>query len=139
MKNPIRITSAILGLKAFSELKEISDKETYGGAPLLGINGICIIGHGSSSPKAVCNAIKIAADLVEKDLNGEILKPENLNAISPPHRRLYYQRNKMRLRPMVLSERAVRPGPCGVKISKRRISKIARLTLKMAQRTGGIL
>ena len=74
MKNPIRITSAILGLKAFSELKEISDKETYGGAPLLGINGICIIGHGSSSPKAVCNAIKIAADLVEKDLNGEILK-----------------------------------------------------------------
>ena len=74
MKNPIRITSAILGLKAFAELKDISDKETYGGAPLLGINGICIIGHGSSSPKAVCNAIKIAADLVEKDLNGEILK-----------------------------------------------------------------
>lgn len=74
MKNPIRITSAILGLKAFAELKDISDKETYGGAPLLGINGICIIGHGSSSSKAVCNAIKIAADLVEKDLNGEILK-----------------------------------------------------------------
>ena len=74
LKNPIRITSAILGLKAFSELKEISDKETYGGAPLLGINGICIIGHGSSSPKAVCNAIKMAANLVEKDLNGEILK-----------------------------------------------------------------
>ena len=74
MKNPIRITSAILGLKAFAELKDVSDKETYGGAPLLGINGICIIGHGSSSPKAVCNAIKIAADLVEKDLNGEILK-----------------------------------------------------------------
>ena len=74
MKNPIRITSAILGLKAFAELKDVSDKENYGGAPLLGINGICIIGHGSSSPKAVCNAIKIAADLVEKDLNGEILK-----------------------------------------------------------------
>ena len=74
MKNPIRITSAILGLKAFAELKDVSDKETYGGAPLLGINGIVIIGHGSSSPKAVCNAIKIAADLVEKDLNGEILK-----------------------------------------------------------------
>jgi len=73
-KNPIRITSAILGLKAFKELKEVSDKETYGGAPLLGVNGICIIGHGSSTPRAVCNAIKTAADLVEKDLNKEILR-----------------------------------------------------------------
>ena len=73
-KNPIRITSAILGLKAFAELKEVSDKETYGGAPLLGVNGICIVGHGSSTPRAVCNAIKVAADLIENDLNKEILK-----------------------------------------------------------------
>jgi phosphate acyltransferase len=73
-KNPFRITTAILAQKAFAELKEMGDKETYGGAPLIGINGICIIGHGASSPKAVKNAIKVAVDLVKKDMNDEILR-----------------------------------------------------------------
>ncbi|HJO92040.1 MAG TPA: phosphate acyltransferase PlsX [Victivallales bacterium] len=73
-KNPFRITTAILAQKAFAELKEMGDKETYGGAPLIGINGICIIGHGASSPKAVKNAIKVAADLIKKDMNDEILR-----------------------------------------------------------------
>lgn len=76
-KNPFRITTAILAQKAFSELKEMGDSEEYGGAPLLGINGICIIGHGASSPKGVKNAIRVAADLVKKDLNGGILKRLN--------------------------------------------------------------
>jgi len=73
-KNPFRITTAILAQKAFAELKEMGNYEEYGGAPLLGLNGICIIGHGSSSPKAVKNAIRVAAELVSKNLNEEILK-----------------------------------------------------------------
>jgi len=73
-KNPLRIATAILALKPFAELKGIGDQEEYGGAPLLGINGICIIGHGSSSPKAVKNAIRVAAELVNRNLNEEILK-----------------------------------------------------------------
>ena len=73
-KNPFRITTAILAQKPFHELKQMGDREEYGGAPLLGVNGICIIGHGSSSPKGVKNAIKVAYELVKKDLNGAIVK-----------------------------------------------------------------
>jgi phosphate acyltransferase len=73
-KNPFRITTALLAQKPFLELKQMSDKEEYGGAPLLGVNGICIIGHGSSSPKGVKNAIKVAVELVKKDLNGAIVE-----------------------------------------------------------------
>lgn len=43
------------------KLKDRLDPDTYGGAPLLGVNGVCIIGHGSSKAKAVANAVKVAA------------------------------------------------------------------------------
>jgi glycerol-3-phosphate acyltransferase PlsX len=36
----------------------------YGGAPLLGLNGVCVVGHGRSNPTAVKNAIKLAKDFV---------------------------------------------------------------------------
>lgn len=45
-------------------LKKTFDYAEYGGAPLLGINGVCIICHGSSSPKAIKNAVKAASDMV---------------------------------------------------------------------------
>jgi glycerol-3-phosphate acyltransferase PlsX len=48
------------------------DYAEYGGAPLLGINGVCIIGHGSSSAKAVKNAIKVAVRFVERKVNDRI-------------------------------------------------------------------
>lgn len=81
-KNPFRITTAILAQKVFEELKSIGNGEDYGGAPLLGINGIVIKGHGSSSPKAVRNAIKVAADLVKKNMNEGILnKLKESNAL----------------------------------------------------------
>lgn len=44
------------------------DPETYGGAMLLGVKGVCVIGHGSSSARAVANAVRVAADLAEADL-----------------------------------------------------------------------
>jgi phosphate acyltransferase len=41
------------------------DYSDYGGAPLLGVKGVSIISHGSSSPRAIKNAIKVAARAVE--------------------------------------------------------------------------
>ncbi|MCJ8330151.1 MAG: phosphate acyltransferase PlsX [Lentisphaeria bacterium] len=71
-KNPMRMTGALLSRKAFEELKVVTDKDQYGGAPLLGVNGTCIIGHGSSSPIAIKNAIRIAYQLVDNNVNGLI-------------------------------------------------------------------
>jgi glycerol-3-phosphate acyltransferase PlsX len=53
-------------------LYEELDPETYGGAMLLGTNGVCIIGHGSSSARAVVNALRVAASMVEGDLVGRL-------------------------------------------------------------------
>jgi glycerol-3-phosphate acyltransferase PlsX len=73
-KNTYRIAGAILAKQAFKELKQIGDNEAYGGAPLLGINGTCIIGHGNSSPKAFKNAIRAASDFAKIKLNDIISK-----------------------------------------------------------------
>jgi len=48
------------------------DYAEYGGAQLLGVNGICIIGHGSSTPKAIKNAIRVAGEEVVKNVNQHI-------------------------------------------------------------------
>lgn len=45
-------------------LRNTFDYSEYGGAPLLGVNGVCIVCHGSSSPKAIKNAITVASDMV---------------------------------------------------------------------------
>ena len=73
-KNLIRMTGAILMKQAFKELKEIGDAEECGGARLLGVNGICVIGHGSSSPKAIRNAIRVAEESVKFGMNGIITR-----------------------------------------------------------------
>ena len=69
MATPVRKAGALLSQGAFKELKELTDHEEYGGAPLLGVNGTCIIGHGSSSPKAVKNAIRVASEMVRNKVN----------------------------------------------------------------------
>jgi glycerol-3-phosphate acyltransferase PlsX len=48
------------------------DYQEYGGVPLLGVNGVVIIGHGSSSPLALANMIRRAVEMVRKDVNGTI-------------------------------------------------------------------
>lgn len=73
-KNALRMTGAMLAKNAFRELKHLGDGDEIGGAPLLGVNGICIVGHGSSSPKAVRNAIRIAMECVEFELNDRIIR-----------------------------------------------------------------
>jgi glycerol-3-phosphate acyltransferase PlsX len=46
------------------------DPDSYGGAVLLGVDGVCIISHGSSSATAVVNAVRVAADMVHHDIVG---------------------------------------------------------------------
>jgi glycerol-3-phosphate acyltransferase PlsX len=48
------------------------DAETYGGAMLLGVDGVCVIAHGSSSERAILNGINVAREMVETDVVGEI-------------------------------------------------------------------
>lgn len=48
------------------------DYHEYGGAPLLGVNGVCVICHGSSESRTICNAIKSARHFVESGVNAAI-------------------------------------------------------------------
>jgi glycerol-3-phosphate acyltransferase PlsX len=48
------------------------DPDTYGGAMLLGVDGVCIISHGSSSDRAIVNALGVAREMVAADLVGAI-------------------------------------------------------------------
>ena len=60
--------------KAFSAFRTRLDYAEYGGAPLLGINGTGIICHGSSSSLAICNAIGVAANMIDNNVNDSIMK-----------------------------------------------------------------
>ena len=48
------------------------DYAEYGGAPLLGLEGVGIVAHGGSSPLAIKNAIRAAKEAVDQDINGHI-------------------------------------------------------------------
>lgn len=60
---------ALLVVPALKRIKKRADHSEYGGAPLLGVNGVCIIGHGSSNDVAVKYSIKMAHELAERRLN----------------------------------------------------------------------
>ncbi len=59
-------------LPAFRRVRKRLDYAEYGGAPLLGLNGICIKAHGKSSALAIKNAMRVAAQAVEHDVVGHI-------------------------------------------------------------------
>jgi glycerol-3-phosphate acyltransferase PlsX len=58
-------TAYLLARGAVNEIKKKLDYSEYGGAPLLGVDGVVIIGHGRSSPKAVKNAIRLAHEYAQ--------------------------------------------------------------------------
>jgi len=58
----------LLSAQAFRRFRKRLDYSEYGGAPLLGINGVCIVGHGRSSAKAVRNAVTMAFRAVNEGL-----------------------------------------------------------------------
>jgi glycerol-3-phosphate acyltransferase PlsX len=68
-KHPIRVCGALLLTGALRSMKRRLDPEVYGGAPLLGVNGVCIITHGASSAKAIFHAVRVAAESVHEHLN----------------------------------------------------------------------
>ncbi|OQA92703.1 MAG: Phosphate acyltransferase [Elusimicrobia bacterium ADurb.Bin231] len=72
-KNPIKVMAAYLLLRGvFKNIKKKIDYDEYGGAPLLGVNGVCFIGHGSSNAKAIKNGIRVTANAVKNNINGHI-------------------------------------------------------------------
>jgi glycerol-3-phosphate acyltransferase PlsX len=78
-RTPIRKAGGLLVQNAFRAIRRKTDYAEYGGAPLLGINGICIIGHGTSSPKAVCNAIRVARESINHQLIDHIREEVRIN------------------------------------------------------------
>lgn len=64
-KDPVAILGGLLMMGALKQVKKHADYSEYGGAPLLGVNGIVMISHGRSSPKAIRNAIRAAMREVE--------------------------------------------------------------------------
>lgn len=68
-RKPYTLLGALMMKPVFRRFKRELDYSEYGGAPLLGLNGTVIIGHGRSTPKAIKNAILSAASNVDHQLN----------------------------------------------------------------------
>jgi glycerol-3-phosphate acyltransferase PlsX len=63
---------ALLLKPVFRRVRSKLNYEEYGGAPLLGINGVCVISHGSSSPLAIKNAVRVAAEAARRSIHAQI-------------------------------------------------------------------
>jgi glycerol-3-phosphate acyltransferase PlsX len=63
---------ALLSKKAFNDFKKRLDQSEYGGAPLLGVRGVCIVGHGSSNERAIMNGIRVATEFSQANVNARI-------------------------------------------------------------------
>jgi len=74
MRTTKRKIGAFLAKNAFLEIKDKTNYEEYGGSPLLGVNGICIIAHGASTPLAIKNALRVAGESIEQQINPHIIE-----------------------------------------------------------------
>ena len=63
---------ALLSRQAFNDFRRSLDYTEYGGAILLGVRGVCIIGHGSSNDNAIYNGIRVAAEFAQAGTNARI-------------------------------------------------------------------
>jgi glycerol-3-phosphate acyltransferase PlsX len=61
-----------LSRSAYKEFKKRVDYSEIGGAPLLGVKGVCVICHGRSDANSIKNAIRIAADFASSNMNQRI-------------------------------------------------------------------
>ena len=71
-RGPVRKVGALLLKSAFEDLKKRMDYSEYGGAPLLGVKGGCIVCHGRSNPNAIKNAIRVAREFTLKQVGDKI-------------------------------------------------------------------
>lgn len=67
-KSPLAIAGALLMKSRLQHIRKLADYTEYGGAPLLGVNGVVMISHGRSSPKAIKNAIRATIQEVEHNI-----------------------------------------------------------------------
>ena len=72
--NLIRMIGAALLTGALKAIKKKLDPEMFGGAPLLGVQGVCIITHGSSSRTAIYHAVRVACESVGHHVNDHIIE-----------------------------------------------------------------
>jgi len=70
--NPLRKFGATLARGGFQNIKRRMDPEAYGGAPLLGLNGIVIKAHGSARERAILNAIRVATETIQYKITDTI-------------------------------------------------------------------
>jgi glycerol-3-phosphate acyltransferase PlsX len=63
---------ALLSRQAFNDFRRRLDYTEYGGAILLGVRGVCIIGHGSSNDNAIFNGVRVAAEFAKAGTNARI-------------------------------------------------------------------
>jgi glycerol-3-phosphate acyltransferase PlsX len=75
---------SLLSRKAYADFKKKLDYSEYGGAPLLGVKGVTIIGHGRSNSNAIKNAIRVAAELSRAKLNEKI--EQELSPVGAGHK-----------------------------------------------------
>ncbi len=73
-RTKVRMAGAYVARHAFNDIKRKTNYEEYGGSPLLGVNGICIIAHGASTPLAIKNALRVAAESIEHRVNPHIVE-----------------------------------------------------------------
>ncbi|MBA7682257.1 Phosphate acyltransferase [subsurface metagenome] len=73
-KNFLRKLGALLSMGAYRALKKRFDYSEYGGAPLLGINGVCIITHGGAPALAIKNALRVAGEFINHKVNAHIIE-----------------------------------------------------------------
>jgi len=71
-RTPIARLGALLSRGAFRNVRKRTDAAEYGGAPLLGVKGCCVIGHGSSNAYAIQQGIRTAAELHSSGVNEKI-------------------------------------------------------------------
>jgi len=64
-RSPVYGAGLLMAKGAFRNLRRKVDYSEYGGAPLLGVNGACLIGHGRSTAKAIRNAVRFASSYAE--------------------------------------------------------------------------
>jgi glycerol-3-phosphate acyltransferase PlsX len=74
MERTIWKLGAFLARGAFAECKKAMDASEVGGSPLLGVDGVCVIGHGNSNAKAVRNGIRVVGEMIAHNTNDNIVK-----------------------------------------------------------------
>jgi phosphate acyltransferase len=83
---------ALLSRRAFNDFRRRLDYREYGGAPLLGVRGVCIIGHGSSNDRAIYNGIRVAYEFAKGGTTAKIehefadLAKRHSNGNGSPHK-----------------------------------------------------